>query len=238
MNVILCGYNWAGCKALEILVKQKFNVFVYTHSNPDYINSLTDYCEKIGIQFSLEKITINNLPFKPDLICSIYYRYIIDADVIKSVRGKIFNLHPSLLPKYKGCSSLSWAMINGEKDCGFTFHYIEPQVDNGNIIIQKKIRIEDFDTGFSLYLKAMFDAMECFNEAFTLVNNGYLGIKQPELDEKSYYKRGAPCNGQIDINWDDKKKDRFIRAMNYQPLPPAKIGEKKIRVFKDLKKYN
>jgi UDP-4-amino-4-deoxy-L-arabinose formyltransferase/UDP-glucuronic acid dehydrogenase (UDP-4-keto-hexauronic acid decarboxylating) len=236
MNVILCGYNWAGCKALEFLVKQKFNVYVFTHSNPDYVNSLVDYCEKLGVKYSLEKITNNNIPFKPDVICSIYYRYIIDVDVIKCVNGKIFNLHPSLLPKYKGCSSLSWAMINGEIECGFTFHYIEPKVDNGNIIIQKKISIEDFDTGSSLYLKVMFYAMEYFNKVFSLVNKGDLGVRQSDLGA-SYYRRGAPFNGQIDINWDDNKKDRFIRAMNYQPLPPAKIGEKEIRILKDLKNH-
>lgn len=85
------------------------------------------------------------MPFVPDVICSIYYRYIIGNDVIETVDGRIFNLHPALLPKYRGCSSLTWAMINGEKECGYTYHYINKTCDIGDIIFQNKITIEEFE---------------------------------------------------------------------------------------------
>ena len=71
------------------------------------------------------------------MICSIYYRYIIEEEIINCVNGKIFNLHPSLLPNYKGCSSLTWAMINGEAEVGYSYHYIDVTLDTGNVILQK-----------------------------------------------------------------------------------------------------
>lgn len=233
MKVILCGYNWSACKALELLIRENHQVFVYTHENPAFTVSLVDYCTKVDIQFSLEKISIQNIPFKPDIICSIYYQYIIDKDIIELVQGKIFNLHPSLLPDYKGCSSLTWAMVNGEKTTGYTFHYINPRIDEGNIIYQEEIEIEDFDTGLTLYYKAMFKAMQSFLKVLKLVNEGYSGNEQINLATSRYFKRGAPYNGFIDENWDFDKIERFIRAMNFPPMLPARLQGKNINTIKD-----
>lgn len=233
MNIILCGYNWAGCKALELLVRHKHNVFVYTHENPYHIPDLKSYCKKLGIQYSLNNISNSELPFIPDVICSIYYRYIIKKTIINLCNGKIFNLHPSLLPKYRGCSSLTWAIINGEKDVGFTYHYIDEGCDTGRIILQKKIKIEEWDTQQSLYMRLMFEAMQYFEEALIFVLRGFLGDKQE--GEESYFPRGCPFNGQINPEWDQDMKERFIRAMIYPPYPVAKLGKQEIYFLDDLK---
>ena len=166
------------------------------------------------------------MPFKPDIICSIYYRYIIPENVINAVNGKIFNLHPALLPNYRGCSSLTWAMINGEEYCGYTYHYIDKDCDTGRIIIQKKIKIEDFDTQLTLYNRVMFTALNDFKEVLNLVSNGYKGTEQ--IGEGSYYKRGCPYGGIIQDEFSEDKAERFIRAMIYPPYPPAKYNDKSV----------
>ena len=201
MNIILCGYNWVGCKALSDLIKKNHNIFVYTHKSPPHINNLIETCEKFKINYSLEKISKHNLPFKPDLICSIYYRYIIGKDIIEHVNGKIFNLHPSLLPEYKGCSSLTWSIINGEKLTGFTYHYIDEKVDTGNIIFQKAMTIEEWDTQATLYHRVMFEAAKYFLKVLGLVEKGYVGHKQSKGGK--YYKRGCPFDGIISDDWDE-----------------------------------
>jgi len=235
-NAILCGYHWTGCKALDMLLNNNYNVYVYTHENPYYVNSLKLFCEKKNVGYSFDKIKINNLPFKPDIICSIYYRNIIHCDVINYCDGKIFNLHPSLLPKYRGCSSLTWAMINGEEDVGFTFHYLRKTIDGGNIILQKKIKIEEFDTQQTLYDRVMFESMKYFEETLRLVEKGYKG-KHNKISELEYYKRGCPYNGEIDANWDINKIERFIRAMICPPLPVAKLIGKEIKTIEEYLKY-
>lgn len=229
-KVILCGYNWTGCKVLELLLKMGHEVFVYTHKNPYYVNSLSTYCTLKQVRFSLEKITKDNLPFNPEIISSIYYRYLIPEDIIELVNGKIFNLHPSYLPDYKGCSSLTWALINGEKSVGFSYHYITKNFDEGNIIFQKKIKIEDFDNQTTLYNRCMFESVKYFKKAFKLVHNNYKGIVQPK-NEGRYYKRGCPYDGKINYNWDIKKVERFIRAMHYPPLPCATLNGKEIKTI-------
>lgn len=229
MKIILCGYNWAGCKALQLLLDGNHEVFVFTHTSPDYVHDLKTFCEKKKVPYSLQKITAGNLPFVPDLIASIYYRYIIQDEVIDLVKGKIFNLHPSLLPDYKGCSSLTWAMINGEKFAGYTYHYISNRVDSGNIILQERIAIEDFDTQQSLYFKVMFAALNDFEKAMKHVVSNDPGTVQVNSQRDRYYKRGCPYDGVLDESWPEEKAERFIRAMIYPPLPAAR--------FKDMEIY-
>lgn len=226
MNIILCGYHWTGCKALEMLIKQQHNVFVYTHKNPFHIPSLENYCKKLNVKYSLDNISKTKLPFKADMICSIYYRHIIKKHIIDSCNGKIFNLHPSMLPKYRGCSSLTWAMIYGEKRVGFTYHYIDESCDTGNIILQKPLTIEEWDTQETLYMKVMFESMKYFEDVINLVAQGFVG--HPQVGQSSYFSRGCPYNGQINHQWSKDLKERFIRAMIFPPYPVAKLGENDI----------
>jgi UDP-4-amino-4-deoxy-L-arabinose formyltransferase/UDP-glucuronic acid dehydrogenase (UDP-4-keto-hexauronic acid decarboxylating) len=232
MKIILCGYHWTGCKALELLLNQGHEVYVYTHKTENYVADLEGLCVKKNINYSLEKIGIHNMPFVPDIICSVYYRYIITQDVIDAVDGKIFNLHPALLPKYRGCSSLTWAMINGEKECGFTYHYIDAGCDTGNIILQKTISIEDFDTQLTLYHRVMFESMDCFLEALDLVKKGYKGRIQEGVP--SQYKRGCPLEGKITESMDKEMKERFVRAMCYPPYPAAQYNNQEISTYREL----
>lgn len=232
MNIVLCGYHWTGCKALEMLLRAGNEVYVYTHKSQNGIADLEGFCRKNGIGYTFEKISMDNLPYKPDVICSIYYRYIISREVIDVVEGKIFNLHPSLLPKYRGCSSLTWALIHGERECGFTYHYIDEGCDTGNIIIQKAIKIEEFDTQLTLYHKVMFEAMLCFEDALDKVLSGDRGV--PQIGIGSLYKRGCPLNGEITDDMDDEFQERFVRAMIYPPYPSASYKGSMIETLAEL----
>lgn len=234
MKVILCGYHWTGCKALELLMQEGHQVYVYTHKTENCIADLEGLCIKKQVAYTLDRISIDNLPFVPDIICSVYYRYIISKDIILRVERKIFNLHPALLPKYRGCSSLTWAMINGETECGFTYHYIDEGCDTGNILIQKSIEIEDFDTQLSLYNRIMFESMKYFLEAFTLVTKGDKGT--PQEGESSQYRRGCPYNGILDDNMDEPMKERFIRAMCYPPYPSAKYLDQDVNTYSEYQR--
>tara|TARA_B110000027_G_scaffold130857_1_gene154276 strand:+ start:2448 stop:3170 length:723 start_codon:yes stop_codon:yes gene_type:complete len=234
-KVILCGYNLVGCEVLKILYEKDFELFVYTHESPHFIPDLISYCEKLSIPYSTDKISIKNLPFKPDIICSIYYRYIITAGIIDISKGKIFNIHPSLLPKFRGCSSITWALINNQKYTGFTYHYIDENIDTGNIIFQKEIKINNYDTGASLYMKVMLEAADHFEYVLKMVDKGHKGT--PQIGDGKYYKRGAPYDGVISLKWSEEKIERFIRAMTNPPYPFATykgIEIKSISEFKNI----
>jgi methionyl-tRNA formyltransferase len=233
-RVILCGYNWTGCEALRLLISEGYQVFVYTHEANKNDSDLAEYCRELGVDFSFEKISTDNLPFTPDIISSVYYRYIISQEVIDLVKGKIFNLHPSLLPLYKGCGSLTWAIINGEEETGFTYHYIDAGCDTGNIITQYSLDIKAFDTQQTLYQRVMVLSMREYIPALNKVKHDFDG--EIQKGEGSYYKRGAPHYGSISSKWDIDYKKRFIRAMKNLPYAYAKYEGNEVTNFIELQR--
>jgi UDP-4-amino-4-deoxy-L-arabinose formyltransferase/UDP-glucuronic acid dehydrogenase (UDP-4-keto-hexauronic acid decarboxylating) len=235
MNVILCGYHWAGCRALELLHSQGHNIYVFTH-NPSplipHIPDVPNLCKKLGVEYSLKKIRSSLLPFKPDLLCSIYYRKIISKAVIEQAEGRAFNLHPALLPKYRGCSSLTWAMTNGEELVGYSYHYLVKEVDAGNIIIQKPMKVHNYDTQTTLFNRVMFEALNDFSYACDLVMDDFEGLEQNH-EKATYYKRGAPHDGVIGEDWSVDRVEKFIRAMTHPPLPYATFRGHEIQTLDD-----
>ena len=234
MKIILCGYHWAGCRALDILSESASEIYVFTHDSPYHIPSLKALCEERDIRYSTNPVSIDNLPFKPDILVSVYYRFIISKDVLTICDGKAINLHPSLLPDYRGCSSLTWALINNEREVGFTYHYIDEGIDTGNIIVQKPVALYEWDTQGSLYYRVMFEALAYLNESVNKVLEGYPG--QVQATKGRYYKRGCPFEGEIQVDWSEAEVKRFIRAMTFPPYPPARYKGVEVRSYEDFVK--
>jgi len=94
-----------------------------------------------------EKKVINELK-KNDvhLICLAGFMKILSKTFIKNFKGKILNIHPSLLPKYKGLNTHERAIRNKDKYSGCTVHFVNSRLDSGEIIKQKKVRIQKLDT--------------------------------------------------------------------------------------------
>ena len=80
---------------------------------------------------------------------------ILSNNLIKKFKGKIINIHPSLLPKYKGLNTHQRAIENNEKYCGCTVHYVNSKLDAGKIILQKKVKILKTDTVDKLAKKVL-----------------------------------------------------------------------------------
>ena len=92
---------------------------------------------------------------KIKLICLAGFMKILSKNFIRSFKGKILNVHPSLLPKYKGLNTHLKAIENKEKFSGCTIHYVNEKLDSGKIIIQKKVKILKIDTPKTLAKKIL-----------------------------------------------------------------------------------
>ena len=92
---------------------------------------------------------------KIKLICLAGFMKILSKEFIKKFDGNIINIHPSLLPKYKGLNTHSKALKNKDKLAGCTVHYVSAELDSGEIILQKKIKISAKDNSLSLAKKVL-----------------------------------------------------------------------------------
>ena len=92
---------------------------------------------------------------KIHFICLAGFMKVLSKNFIKGFDGKIINIHPSLLPKYKGLNTHQRAIINNDKFAGCTVHYVDEKIDSGKIIMQKKIKVDFKDDVSSLAKKIL-----------------------------------------------------------------------------------
>ena len=107
--------------------------------------------KKISEKSILKDLKSNNIK----LICLAGFMKILSKDFIRKFKGKILNIHPSLLPKYKGLNTHDRAIKNKEKYSGCTVHLVNSKLDSGKIILQKKVKLSKKETSSSLQKKIL-----------------------------------------------------------------------------------
>ncbi|MDC1125445.1 phosphoribosylglycinamide formyltransferase [Candidatus Pelagibacter sp.] len=145
--------NNAKSKGLEYanIYKIKKRVF-------DFKNSLSEK----KIIYQLKQNNIN-------LICLAGFMKILSKSFIKNFKGKILNIHPSLLPKYKGLNTHEKAIKNKDKYSGCTVHFVNSRLDSGKIINQKKVRIKKLDTPKTLAKRILIQEHKLYPAAIMKV---------------------------------------------------------------------
>ena len=131
-------------------------------------NKIFNYKNKIIAE---KKIISEIRNKKIKLICLAGFMKILSKDFIKNFKGKILNIHPSLLPKYKGLNTHQRAISNNEKYSGCTVHIVNSRLDAGKIILQKKVKISKIDTAESLAKKVLTEEHKLYPKAISKIFN-------------------------------------------------------------------
>ncbi len=108
---------------------------------------------------------------KIEMICLAGFMKILSKYFIRKFSGKIINIHPSLLPKYKGLNTHKRALINKEKYSGCTVHYVNSRLDSGKIILQKRVKISKNETEKTLTRKILIQEHKLYPEAISKIFN-------------------------------------------------------------------
>ncbi|RLD24476.1 MAG: methionyl-tRNA formyltransferase, partial [Bacteroidetes bacterium] len=204
------------------------------------------YAEKQGLKV-LQPINLKAPDFIDDLkaldpTLQIVVAFRMLPEIVWSLPEKgTFNLHASLLPQYRGAAPINWAIINGEKETGVTTFFIEKKIDTGAILLQRKTRIEPYDTAGSLHDKLMISGAELVAETCTQIIDGNLqSILQSNLVSDSSELKPAPKifkpDCKIDWNQSNNKVYNFIRGLSPYPCAYSSITiadgkERSIKVF-------
>tara|TARA_B100001250_G_C19816984_1_gene799081 strand:- start:5482 stop:6390 length:909 start_codon:yes stop_codon:yes gene_type:complete len=157
----------------------------------------------------------------PDIIFSVYYRKILPKSLLGLPKLGCINIHPSLLPSYRGPVPTAWAIQNGETNFGITIHYMDEGIDTGDILVQEKYPINDNETGYELYTKAMKLGAKLLEDNFeNIINKKLKPIKQN--GKSSYYGKKT---GKYNIDWNDSAKNinNKIRV-HAKPFNPAEAS--------------
>ncbi len=145
-------------KALGLKFARKFNI------KKKIVNfTKTKLIEK-NLLMDLKKKNIN-------IICLAGFMKILSKNFIKRFNGKILNIHPSLLPKYKGLNTHLRVILNKERYSGCTVHFVNSKLDSGKIILQKKVKILKKDTVKSLAARVLIQEHALYPKALNKVIN-------------------------------------------------------------------
>lgn len=171
----------------------------------------------IGDKESLSEVT--KLSARPDVGILASFGAIIPREILNFPKRGILNIHPSLLPKYRGSSPVQFAILNVEKKTGVTIIKLDEKVDHGPIVAQKEEEIKENDTSQSLYQRLFKIGSQTLLTILPVFVEGRIELREQEHSQATYTKRLTRDDGQIDWSKPDDFKERFIRAM--YPWPGA-----------------
>jgi methionyl-tRNA formyltransferase len=243
-NIIFMGEKPLGFNCLKYLSELN-NVNIIGICTREKSNNLwwgkqleIEFAEKNNIPLLKRKdiLKMNNI----DIIISVLYSFIIEPEIIKQAKLCAVNLHQAPLPEYRGCNSVSHAIINNEKKYGCTLHIIDEELDAGDII-DKVI----FDIPENITAKELYDLTDkwCFDvfkkNINSIINNDFKTYPQDFSLNSNIYKRDSLKNKQVNIdNINFEYLYNFVRGNEFYPFEPAYIEQNGKKIYLLTKPFN
>lgn len=168
----------------------------------------------------------------PDVICVVAYGKIIPKEILEIPKYGCVNVHPSLLPQYRGSAPIQWAILNGDKETGVTTMYLDEGMDSGDIILQTKTPIDKDETSGELWDRLSKIGAELLVETLEKIENKTAPrIKQP----KEFTLAPMIEKSQAKIVWESKTAQEIknlVRGLNPIMGAYSVLNEKKIKFWK------
>ena len=155
-----------------------------------------------------------------DFLFSFYYRAMLGDDLLQCARRGALNMHGSLLPKYRGRAPVNWAILNGERECGATLHYMMARADAGDIVDQQSVPILADDDAREVYVKVTAAAEMVLARSLSGLLEGNAPRRAQPLVPGQYFGRRRPEDGRIDWRWPARRIHDLVRAVA-PPFPGA-----------------
>jgi len=150
---------------------------------------------------------------RPDVGILASFGAIVPKDILNFPKKGILNLHPSLLPKYRGTSPIQFTLLNGEKETGITIIKMDEKVDHGPIVSQSQEKVLPEDTAKSLYERLFTLGAKTLLTILPAFLEGKIELRPQDHSQATYTKRLTREDGEIDWKKPDDFNERFIRAI-------------------------
>jgi methionyl-tRNA formyltransferase len=169
--------------------------------------------------------------FNPDLFIIVAFR-ILPKEVYTIPTKGSFNLHASLLPKYRGAAPINWAIINGEKESGVTTFFLQDKIDTGNIILQKRIPVTDEMNAGELHDALSKIGSNTVLETVRLIESGNANPQQQDNTLASPAPRIFKETCRINWNQSVERIHNFVRGLSPYPAAWTVHNDKQIKIFR------
>ena len=231
MRSVVFAYSDVGYVCLDLLLELGADVVaVFTHDDDPneevWFRSVRRLAEQHALPvFSPERVAEGDWlarlhAWDPDFLFSFYYRRMLPTAVLDTARRGAFNLHGSLLPRYRGRCPVNWVIINGERETGVTLHQMVAKADAGDIVAQRRVPIADDDTAYSLYGKQTSAAIELMRDIYPRLCAGTAPRIVQDVSQASYFGGRRPADGLIDWGRSARQIYDLVRAVTH-PYPGA-----------------
>jgi len=231
---VVFGYGDIGVRGLSTLLAHGVDVpLVVTHKDDPnearWYASLHDFAKQKKLRV-LADPPIETLDIgKPDLVFSFYYRAMLPMALLGRARLGAFNMHGSLLPKYRGRAPLNWAILKGERETGVTLHEMVEKPDAGRIVGQQAVPIGPDDDAVTVFHRMTDAAESVLRKALPSLVAGNAVMRPNDLAKGSYFGRRRPEDGRIDWSRPAQEIHDLVRAVA-PPFPGA--FDSAMKVFK------
>ncbi|HEX8956100.1 MAG TPA: formyltransferase [Burkholderiaceae bacterium] len=227
MRAVVFAYHNVGVRCLKVLLAKGVDVqLVVTHQdNPNetiWFESVAELCREHGIacitpeDAKSPELKARVAECRPDLIFSFYYRHMLPLDVLDLARAGAYNMHGSLLPKYRGRVPVNWAVLHGETETGATLHEMAAKPDAGAITAQTAVPILPDDTAFEVFGKLTVAAEQTLWNVLPDILAGTPPRHVNDLSRGSYFSGRKPEDGRID--W--KQPAQAVYNLHRAVAPP------------------
>ncbi|MBT8071751.1 MAG: formyltransferase [Xanthomonadales bacterium] len=230
-GAVVFAYHDIGVRCLETLLELGVDVrLVVTHedsaSEQIWFGSVREVADKNCIPVitpddaNSESTLARVAQVAPGYVFSFYYRQMLGQQLLDIPSSGAFNLHGSLLPKYRGRVPVNWAIIHGEKETGVSLHRMEIKPDAGSLLAQRAVPILRNDTAFDVFQKLKCAAEILLMETVPAMLEGRVSEVPLELNMGSYFSGRKPEDGRIDWRQSALDIHNLVRAVA-PPFPGA-----------------
>ncbi len=228
-RAVVFGYHSVGARGIKVLLARgvRIQLVVSHHDNPNeniWFESVAALCAEHGIPTLLDPQPAELLErvraIAPDFIFSFYYRSMLPVELLALAQRGAYNLHGSLLPKYRGRVPVNWAVLHGETETGATLHEMTAKPDAGAIIAQTAVPILPDDTAYEVFNKLTVASEQTLWHAVPQLVAGTAARHVNDLSKGSYFGGRKPEDGQIDWHQSGQQVYNLHRAVA-PPYPGA-----------------
>jgi methionyl-tRNA formyltransferase len=228
---VVCAYSSVGTAALEGLLEAGVEIqALYTYEQspdeawftpPEAVALAENIPVHMARSFNDQQVYEAIRAHQPDFLFSFYFREMIQGRFLELPRLGAYNLHGSLLPKYRGRAPINWVLVKGEPETGITLHAMTPKPDDGHIVAQAHLPIAWDETALSLTEKAATAGRILVRDAVPgLVDGSAQRLDQKTLGPSSYYGGRKPADSRLDFTMTVQEAFNQIRAVA-DPWPNA-----------------